>query len=402
VALPRCSRLAQTRRYRTMPDSYPKRGRDRAHPSARFTAIADRGIRLVLRHLAVGAELVASTYAPRRWLIIVVGTCLALWLYKSAEHIAHVYVPPSPEGPAVDYVVPITGAQRPIDNEFELHLEVGLKGCQNPVRVLASANGPGIGARNWLRRSALISFGVADQSVRNLRTFDAAESATPEEESKLFDEDFHGNRTLIEIPDKPLAAPSTVLGPGMRGVSGLGPAFTSLEAAPTFYWAFTADWLSPRSYGTCFLALPLVIGPGPGAALVHLPRPPQGQYVGTDSAIVGLSDWTFTEGPEGLLPAPLSVVADDSKPAPAEPTHPEWTCGARGNQTSCNGGYVALSTPNATGNTNTALFLRGALLGVVAALVAESLLRFRRPTPRHARSGNSHTASLPVRWIRRD
>jgi hypothetical protein len=364
--------------------------------------IADRGIRCVLRHLVVGADLVASIYAPRRWVVIAVGTCLALWLYKSAAHIAHVYEPPSPYGPAVDYVVPITGAQRPTDDEFELNIEVGLKGCQNPVRVLASANGPGTGGRNWLRSPTLISFGVEDPSVRNLRTFDATEFATTGEESKLFDEDFHGNRTLFEIPDKPLETPSSDLGPGMRGVSGWAPAFTSSDANPTFYWTFTADWLHPRSYGTCYLALPLVIGPGPGSPLVHLPRPPQGQYAGVDLAAVGLTDWTFSEGPEGLLPVPLSVVADDSKPAPSEPTHPEWTCEARGDQTSCNGGYVALSTSNATGNTNTALFLRGSLLGVLAALIAESLLRFRRPRRRHTRSGSSHTGDLPFRWIWRD
>jgi len=148
-----------------MPGIHSKRGRQGAHPSASLGAtIADRGTRRVLRHLLGGAALVASIYAPRRWLVIAVGTCLALLLYKSAEHIAHVYEPPSPLGPAVDYVVPITGARRPTDDEFELNIEVGLKGCQNPVRVLASANGPGTGTRNWLRSATLISFGVEDPS----------------------------------------------------------------------------------------------------------------------------------------------------------------------------------------------------------------------------------------------
>ena len=326
---------------------------------------------------------------------------MALLLYKSAEHIAHVYEPPSPLGPAVDYVVPITGARRPTDDEFELNIEVGLKGCQNPVRVLASANGPGTGTRNWLRSATLISFGVEDPSARNLRTFVGTGSAATGEESKLFDGDFHGNRTLLEIPDTQLETASTEFGPGMRGASGWAPAFTP-DVYPTFYWVFTADWLHPRSYGTCYLTLPLVIGPGPGAPLVHLPRPPQGQYAGTNSATVELTDWNFTKGPEGLHLAPLNIVSDDSKPAPSEPTRPNWTCAARGNQASCNGGYVALSTRNATGNTNTALFLRGALLGVVAALIAESLLRFRWPPRRHARSGSSHTGVLPVRWVWRD
>jgi hypothetical protein len=198
---------------------------------------------------------------------------------------------------------------------------------------------------------------------------------------------------------------STDLGSGMRGASGRAPAFTSSEENPTFYWAFTADWLHARSYGTCYLALPLVIGPGPGFPLVRLPRPPQGDYVGTHSATVELTDWNFTEGPSGrVVPAPLSVIADDSHPAPAEPTYPEWNCGGpESNDTSCNGGYVALSTANATGNTNSALFLRGALLGVVAALVAESFLRFRwLHRQRRGSGGNSNTGSLPVRWTWRD
>lgn len=305
------------------------------------------------------AALAASIYPRRRWVVIVIGACAGLLLYRSAEHISHVYGPPSRYGPAVDYVVPISGSQRPVDDNFELDIEVGLDGCHNPVRVIASANGPGLGVRNWLRSPALVSFGIEDPSVRNLRTFISNGFATIREKRKFFDADFRGSQRILEVRDNPLETASSEFGPGMRGVSAHAPAFGSARAYPVIYWSFTVDWLHPRSYGTCYLALPLVIGPGPGAPLVQLPRPPQGRYAGISVASVELTNWDFSEGPEGLRLTPLHVLVGDSSPAPAQPEYPGWTCAARGgNQSACNGGYVALATSNATGTTNTALFLR--------------------------------------------
>jgi hypothetical protein len=329
---------------------------------------------------------------------------VALWLYQSAAHIARVYEPPSLYGPAIDYVVPISGAQQPSDDQFELDIEVGVSGCQNPVRVLAIANGPGgERSRNWLRTPAMISFGVGDGSVHDLRTFIGPEFVDLREQHDLFSSAFRGEGPLRELPETLLQTRGSDLGSGMRGASSHAPALPSTEANPTIYWAFTADWLHPRTFGTCYLSLPLVIGPGPGAPLLHLPRPPQGRYLGTDSASVSLTDWNFTEGPSGHVSTPLSVISDDSQPPPSEPSDPSWNCAARGSQTSCNGGYVALATANAAGNGNTELFLRGALLGVVAALVAESLLRFRWLPRRRTGSGsNSSTGSLPARWTWRD
>jgi hypothetical protein len=353
--------------------------------------------------LTRAGALLASLYTPRRWVILLFGGLAALWLYKSAANIARVYGPPSLYGPAVDYVVPISGANRAIDNQFELDIEVGVNGCENPVRVLATADGPGAErGRNWLRASAAIAFGVQDQSVHGLRTFVGAGFADLRDDHELFDAAFHGNGQLRELPETKLATHSTDLGSGMRGALANAPGFPSTEANPTIYWSFTADWLHPRTFGTCYLSLPLVIGPGPGSPLVQLPRPRQEEYVGTDSASVSLTDWHFTQGPSGRIPTPLTVISEDSRPAPEEPSNPEWTCQARGSERSCNGGYVALSTTNASGTTSTKLFVRGALLGVVAALVAESLLRFRSPLRRRRPTGPSHTGDLPVRWRWRD
>jgi hypothetical protein len=355
-------------------------------------------IRRVPRYLRNGVVRLASFYAPRRWFVVVVGTCLALWLYSSAQDIAHVYDPPSEEGPTLDYVIPVAGTHRGFDDHFELDIEIGVRGCQNPVRVLADASGPYVGsARNWLRSRSFVSFGVGDASASDLHGFLVSEIPTAEE--PLFNPDFHGTSTLSEIRGKQLAAPATLLNPGLRAGSGWAPAI-SLDSNPSLYWVFTADWLHPRSHGTCYLALPLVIGPGPGSPLLQLPRPPQGHYGGTSIASVDLTDWDFTEGDSGLDPAPLTVIEDDSKPAPNNPAYPTWTCDDA-HSASCNGGYVALSTANATGNTNSALFLRGALLGVLAALVADSLLRFHWPGRRRHGSDQSHTGDLPIRWTRR-
>jgi hypothetical protein len=373
--------------------------RKRHSPIGPRTSTSHRQVASLVERLLGAPAMVASIYPRRRWVVIVLGVGAGLLLYSSAEHISHVYGPPSRYGPAADYVLPISGPHRPADDRFEFDVEIGLDGCQNPVRVIASAMGPGTAVRNWLRSASLVSFGVDDPSARGIRTFISNGILSVHEEGRLFDSGSRGNRRIFEAPDKSLQSPSTVFRSSMRGASARVPPFRPAGVNPVLYWSFTADWLHPRSYGTCYLALPLVIGPGPGAALVQLPRPPQGRYAGNGFASVELADWNFSEGPEGLRTTPLHVLAEDSSPAPAEPEHPQWSCAAwGGDQSACNGGYVALATANATGDMNTALFLRAALFGVVAALVAESLLRFRRPSRRRPGSSRSHSAGLPSEW----
>lgn len=76
---------------------------------------------------------------------------------------------------------------------------------------------------------------------------------------------------------------------------------------------------------------------------------------------------------DSRYPLPVRLLADDSQPAPDENS---WLCKPNSGK-NCSGGYVALSESNASGSTSSELFLRGALLGVIGALVAEALIGFR-------------------------
>jgi len=344
-----------------------------------------RGIRASPRACAT---LVAGLFRPRQRVVILLGLPCAVWLYASASDIARVHDPPPAFGPPLDVVIPVTGARQPFDDRFSLDMTIAVRACDAPARVVVEATGPAVGrARNWLRSAAPVALGVADDSIGPVRMF---VGETVLGERRMFDPDFHGDGTTREVPTEPADHPAKGLDAASRGAVGVPPPIPSSMGQPSIDWAFEADWLRPRTHGTCYLRLPLVIGPGPGFPLVRLPRPRGHAWAGVDAASVELTGPRFHATPDAFDPPPLHAITDDSHPAPAHPRWPEWGC-TRNRRAACNGGYVALSETNASGATSSALFLRGTLLGVVLALVAEALLGFRWPV-RAQRRGRRRSA----------
>jgi hypothetical protein len=340
------------------------------------------------RRARTAAASVAAVYRPRQWFVIVFGSAAAIWLYHSSSAIAAVHDPPPVFGPAIDYVVPV-GRRTAFTDGVELSVQLATSGCRNPVRVVVVALPPYLGRRRtWLRQPSRISFGVEDDSARNFRIFTG--EPPPEFDRRLFERGFHGSATFAEvatgdgraIPD----SATSVDGHRVAGrfIEGTAPPFPvqagRADVNPWIVFAFEADWLLPRTHRTCYLRLPLVIGPGPGAPLLQLPRPPDRRYLGNDSAHVGLSDWDFASDTRGVDALPMTLVVDDTRPRPPDWDAPQWSCIEGGDDRFCNGGYVALAETNAAGRTSSGLFLRGTLLGVLAALVAEALLRYRSPS----------------------
>jgi hypothetical protein len=145
--------------------------------------------------------------------------------------------------------------------------------------------------------------------------------------------------------------------------------------------SFQADLISRRSYGSCYLDVPALYEVG----VARAPESVKGawpavqtsdemSWLNTTVNRFQITNWTLD------LTRPLtrlSVDPTDSTPRVSANGNEAWTCRAKSGQ-NCDGGYVALLTPNAAGNLNEAILWRSTLLGVAASLFAASLLRFRR------------------------
>jgi hypothetical protein len=341
-----------------------------------------------LRLLSDVARTVASTYKPRQWTVIFIGSSIAIWLYTSSAAIARVHDPPNTEeAPAVDYFVPTYRRFLP---GFAA-IEVAARGCKNPVRVVVEVKPSHWNWRmrqtQWLKPSSTIGFGVADRSARNLGIFAAY---VPDE--RFLDPSFEGDRNSVEIARWSHSVRSRPGNP--RAISSNSEAPTLIGAVPRqvaahgnyhLFFAFEADWVRPRTHRTCYLWIPALNGNG----AVEL-NPPKGEilYSGDGGdATATLINWRLVSYVASDLGFRLLLRDSSARPNFAQSIH--WSClgSERG---TCFGAYVALTESNASGSTSSALFLRGALLGVVAALVAESLLRFRRPRWRFRQRHERH------------
>jgi hypothetical protein len=82
----------------------------------------------------------------------------------------------------------------------------------------------------------------------------------------------------------------------------------------------------------------------------------------------------------GRLIGSLRLLEEDSVPRPDGLTPPHFACTSK--ERACEGGYLALATPNAEGKTTSRLLLLSAILGVLAAIFAQQLIQWTWPLPR--------------------
>ena len=316
----------------------------------------------------------------RSVLILVLSALLFALVFLKTRHDASVAAPPAGDPPALDLVVPQTRAT-PLDSATRLSVSFGVSGCNNPVTVIVrfGATQPGV-AQSWLTRRSLISFGVSSQSVSSFRLFVGSPDAASL--SRLGDNSFRGNARLRRVAlsggrglviDRTSRGVDygTLTGP-VRGLAAEAPREPSRAGAPPeVIVAFKADWLTRRSFATCYLRLPRVPAPG-GNALLPIPGPPRlSETLGYDEVAEAVDDGRF----DGRGPAPLAVTLTDSFPTPSDVALPTYSC--TGAEAACSGGYLALSEPNAQGKASARLLLLSAILGVLAAIFAEQLVRLK-------------------------
>jgi hypothetical protein len=137
---------------------------------------------------------------------------------------------------------------------------------------------------------------------------------------------------------------------------------------------FQANWVLPRSAGTCFVRFPSLQAP-----LEDPTEPPS------------FSLWAPAAGPgEVSVVSMTGDLADwqTSIPPPTDPRIPQWRCAsmapsvaAQYSAANC-GGVAVFSVPGADSHAALWLLIAGALIGVAAALFFETAKDFRRREPR--------------------
>jgi hypothetical protein len=145
---------------------------------------------------------------------------------------------------------------------------------------------------------------------------------------------------------------------------------------------FQANWILPRSTGTCFVRFPTLQAPHED------PTDPPSFTV-----------WAPAAGPGEVIVRSTTgdlVDSTNSLPPPTDPLIPQWVCASMATSTAepysatdC-GGVAVFSTPGTDSYVALSLLIDGALIGVAAALFAEQVTE---PLRNHKRE--SGTAQRP-------
>jgi hypothetical protein len=268
-------------------------------------------------------------YRVRAWVIMATTAVLFLVVFLWARTVTHVTDPPI-NAPKVDIVVPVTSSSY-VDSLAEFGVTLGVRGCRNPVTVVAQLGVPGAGQkRNWLRGRSLIAFGVTDASAHAFRLFVGDPSAVV---NQLGRPEFRGSKALIEIAsgdgrdlevDPRSRGREPTPAPNLRGIEGHAPPISIVARQnPEVVVVFDANWVASRSYGTCYLQLPEVPQPGPNP-LLPLPAPSNvTDTLGYQAADVTVDDIRF----DGRGLGSMKLIRDDSSPVPvADQVQPHFQC----------------------------------------------------------------------------
>jgi hypothetical protein len=305
----------------------------------------NEGTRLRLR--SAGATIqrngrrIVALYRGREWIVIVGGAALASWLYFSSAALARVNDPPEGFPTTIDFILPQDGISASRNEAAELHIAIGIRSCNNPVRVFAFGGEFFVTATS-LRRTQEpdVFFSVLDDSARRFKAYVADVFGGPDEirAERLFEPDFHGSLGFTEFADDVDGSLPIDRDGDFRGISKPLPAGLPRDTPQMIIVTFQANWLHNRTHGTCYLELPAQLAPGfPG----QLP-----------TMTVTLHNWRFATEP-GERELPLRALLDDTAPQPTRRDFVglEWKC-AKAASEACSGGYAALSEPNASGKTS--------------------------------------------------
>jgi hypothetical protein len=204
---------------------------------------------------------------------------------------------------------------------FAVHVVVLLHGCRNPVDVSIVAEGTLEMWRSNRRirfpRRQAVSIGVADASIRDVR-IGVAPDSTGRPASAF----------TSPVPPDPVFGftpyPPVVLGDFERGVQGVAAMGTFIRWDKTWWpvaMTFTADWVAPRSFGTCYLRLPALTGElakdgnvSAANAIDTRLRRPAGVH------------WVVTSYGSSVIVGDAHVLPIESAPPPKLVPTPTWTC----------------------------------------------------------------------------
>jgi hypothetical protein len=150
---------------------------------------------------------------------------------------------------------------------------------------------------------------------------------------------------------------------------------------------FRADWVLPRSEGTCFVRFPTLQVPSVDPLL------PPGDAV-----------YPPARGPGAVSVVSVSgetVDVQASIPPPTDPRIPQWECRTMSDGSSpatgsanC-GGVAVFSEPGSDAHVALWLLIDGALIGLAAALLVEPAVRFRWPLAPTGRAEGDANANGP-------
>jgi hypothetical protein len=253
-------------------------------------------------------------------------------------------------------------------DRIEYEVVETFSGCQNPVTVEFRAlvhgehvPGPSA-AREGYAHGAVVDPLRAVGSLRMLQNPTATFPptwVTP----KGFVQRRDGNRVLFGAPLR-MWYPASVM---------VGMAAASSVRAVLVRVRFEADWVLPRSTKTCFVRFPTLQAPN-----VDPLREPSTASEGAPAPGPGTVNVVSTGGE--------MVNSQASIPPPTDPRIPQWRCDSTavamtrrmdptGGAANC-GGVAVFSEPGAEAHVALWLLIDGALIGLAAALVAESAVAF--------------------------
>jgi hypothetical protein len=335
----------------------------------------------------------AFVYRRGHWLGLVVGLAGCLLIYFVNANLTRSYARPDFSNSHFTF----TAGCNSSCGDARLYTYISMSRCANPVKVfmfLTPAAGP---RKAWLPSRSPVAFVTNDTGARDIHLWAGSDfdrkvlnggylswflaSKPSDVEQTAY---YGGAGLLRRSPSGSVGrADSMQLGSAtLHGITGRVPADTRYLAV-----AYVDDLVLKRSFGTCYLEIPM------------------GQAMGIDTSIsakplVSFDNFDFAVG--GALTsertsATYQLLTDSQQPSvpfglevdPPDSTVPiathvgglvSWICTPEA--VDCNGGYIAVVTPTADQKLSNYTFLLGTLLGVLAGLVAAAALQFQPLPPR--------------------
>jgi hypothetical protein len=309
-----------------------------------------------------------SLYNRRQLAIMLVAILIGFGAVWHADRLLTVHDPPPVTTEPVLAVLVDPFRRLGWVDRVEYEVVQTFSGCENPVTVEFSAlvrgghvAGPSM-AREGYAHGAVVD---PLRAVRSLTMLQNPTATFPPTwvKPKGLEQRRDGDRFLFGAPLRTWYPASVMV--GMAAASSVRAVLVRVR--------FEADWVLPRSTGTCFVRFPTLQAP-----TVDPLREPSTASAGAPAPGPGKVNVVSTGGE--------TVDAQASIPPPTDPRIPQWRCASTavaitqrmdpmGGAANC-GGVAIFSEPGADANVALWLLIDGALIGLAAALLAESAIGF--------------------------